>query len=253
MGSSEWKSHRKDRIEQFMADQIITAKILRFDPSVDAAPEYKEYQVPWKEYITGLEVLYYITENMEELTFDSSCKGSMCGRCSMMINGEPALACWTTLQPGEVTFEPLKGFPVIKDLVVDHAFLTTKLTESHLAVETNEEITRIPNIDYKLWKETLLKLNLCKECGCCYAACPVLLEEHKYHKFAGPAALMQVAMRYYDPKDKRDRLMQAVTTGLFDCTLCGECVKVCPATIPHTVVIKELQTAAEEKGYKPAA
>jgi len=236
-----------------MADEFVTAKITRFDPSVDTEPQVKTYQVPWKKYLTGLEVLHYINENIEPLEFDYCCRSSLCGRCSMLIDGEPKLACWTPLKVGEHTFEPLPGFPVIKDLVIDHSHIMTKMVETGLAVETIDPIdsNNLPKIPYDLYWNTLEKLNMCRECMCCYAVCPPLQEENKWNSFIGPAAMSQIGLRFLDPKDQRDRATQAALSGIFDCTLCGKCDEVCPAFIPHKAVFEALQKAAAEKGLKP--
>ena len=67
----------------------ITVK--RYDPSKDNAPYETTYEVPHDdEYMTLLQALVYIHENEEPLAFDFSCRGRMCGRCAMMLDGEPA-------------------------------------------------------------------------------------------------------------------------------------------------------------------
>ena len=70
----------------------ITVK--RYDPSKDNAPYETTYEVPHDdEYMTLLQALVYIHENEEPLAFDFSCRGRMCGRCAMMLDGEPGAAC----------------------------------------------------------------------------------------------------------------------------------------------------------------
>ncbi len=236
-----------------MADQTITAKIYRFDPSVDAEPTFKTYEVPWKEYTTGLEVLHYINENFEEIGFDFSCRSSLCGRCSMLIDGRPFLSCSKALDPGEHTFEPLKGFPVIKDLIVDHAHIMEKMYATKLSVQSVEPITTICDIPYDLYWNTLEPLNMCRECMMCYTVCPPLQEENKWESFIGPAAMAQIAMRHLDPEDQYDRVGQAAFSGIFDCTLCSKCSAVCPAAIPHVELFTLLQQEAEKAGLKPKA
>ena len=54
----------------------------------------------------------------------------ICGSCGMMINGKPVLTCATYLEsalPGPVRVEPLRGFPVIRDLVGDMTDFVEKL------------------------------------------------------------------------------------------------------------------------------
>lgn len=235
-----------------MADQTIQAKIFIYDPSTDDEPRYETFEVPWKEYITGLEVLHYINENFKPIGYDYCCRSGLCGRCSCMVDGVPGLACWRVIQPGEHVFEPLKGFPVIRDLVVDHASVTQKMVESKVALETVNPITKLENIDHDLYWNTMEYLNMCKECMCCYAVCPPLQEDKKWDSFIGPAAMAQIGLRFLDPQDEGDRVQQAVISGLFDCTLCGECSKVCPAYIHHSDLFEQMQQAAIERGLKPA-
>ena len=78
----------------------ITVK--RYDPSKDNAPYETTYEVPHDdEYMTLLQALVYIHENEEPLAFDFSCRGRMCGRCAMMLDGEPVLACVEPLPDGK--------------------------------------------------------------------------------------------------------------------------------------------------------
>ena len=52
-----------------------------------------------------------------------NCKAGKCGSCSVEINGKPRLGCMTRLnefsENETITIEPLKTFPIIKDLVTD--------------------------------------------------------------------------------------------------------------------------------------
>ena len=52
-----------------------------------------------------------------------NCKAGKCGSCSVEINGKPRLGCMTRLnefnEKETITIEPIKSFPIIKDLVTD--------------------------------------------------------------------------------------------------------------------------------------
>ena len=57
-----------------------------------------------------------------EIAWECSCLQKKCGACAMRINGVPRLACDTKigdLKSKTVTLEPLKKFPVVRDLIVD--------------------------------------------------------------------------------------------------------------------------------------
>lgn len=226
--------------------------VYRFDPSVDAEPRFESYEVPTVEYNTALMALQYINENIEPIGFDYSCRGSLCGRCACSIDGTPGLACFTVLDEGEHTIEPLAGFPVIKDLLVDKSSLLPKLDASELEVSTVASLKRedLPAIEYEYYWETLERLNMCRECGNCYSVCPVYQQNSEY--YAGPAAFGQMALRNNDGLDQRDRVLQAVMGGVFSCMLCGMCSNVCPAGIDHVALHQQFRDQATEVGLIPA-
>ncbi len=235
-----------------MENKII-AKVFRFDPTTDEKPYYKEYEVPFAEdesgFMTGLQVLHYIYENIEPIVYDYNCRGSICGRCSMVIDGIARLACYTKLKPGKHTFEPLKGFPVIRDLMIDRKPQMQKFVESQVHKKTLNPVTKSEDIDYNLYWNILERLNNCRECMLCYDVCPALrINDTDY---AGPGAMMQIAFRHLDPHDEADRVQQAVYSGLWKCAMCGSCDLICPAQIPHVEILQIMRDEAEKRGLKP--
>ncbi len=170
----------------------------------------------------------------------------------MMIDGTAGLACWTCLEPGEHTFEPLKGLPIVRDLKVDKRGLYNRYVSTNLANQTVNPITLIKDIDYELYWNTLERMNLCRECMCCYASCSALHMGNAWETYAGPGAMVQIGMRHLDPHDEADRVAQAVFAGAFECIQCGNCNAVCPSAIDIMGTIKLLQEAADQRGMKPA-
>lgn len=111
-----------------MNNKPILLKVLRYDPSIDRAPTYKNYQVPWREGLLLLTALKYVRENLDEtLAFRDYCCGcSWCMSCIMMVDGKGMRTCSRVLNPGEsLLVEPMKGFPIIKDLAVDFGMTIT--------------------------------------------------------------------------------------------------------------------------------
>lgn len=111
-----------------MNDQTIILNVYRFDPTSDRAPTYQRYEVPWREGLLLLAALKYIREYIDEtLTFRDYCCGcGWCNSCIMMVNGKGMRTCLKVLRPGEtLTVEPMRGFPVIKDLAVDFGVTVT--------------------------------------------------------------------------------------------------------------------------------
>lgn len=97
--------------------------IFRYDPDVDPYPRFKTYVLPLKEEITLLMALKYIYENIDNtLAFRNYCCGAgpLCGSCLLTVNDKTVYSCNVPLKGGEeLIIEPPRGFPVIKDLVVD--------------------------------------------------------------------------------------------------------------------------------------
>ncbi len=111
-----------------MSKNSIYLKVFRYDPSTDHAPAYKRYEIPWREGLILLNALKDIRDNLDEtLAFRDYCCGcSWCMSCLMMVNGKAQRACSKLLNPGErLLVEPMKGNPVIKDLVVDFGITMT--------------------------------------------------------------------------------------------------------------------------------
>jgi len=105
-----------------MSEEPVVLEIFRFDPSADRAPRYEEYRVPWREGLLLLGALRYVRENLDDtLAFRDYCCGcSWCGSCLMTVDGKGIQTCSRPLRPGErLTIEPMRGFPVLKDLAVD--------------------------------------------------------------------------------------------------------------------------------------
>lgn len=240
----------------------VFAKVFKYDPSRDTEPYYETYEVPWKPYLTVLEVLRYISENYEDIAFDYGCRARYCGRCGMMVNGKPVLACLTPVEPGEVTIEPLKNFPVIRDLVVDRSRIKSRLFNIRPSIQRKKPMKEIADVPYETFLKTY-SLNNCRECLLCYTVCPVINDPPKGSEmFCGPAVLLRLAQRFYDPRDEADRVAEAVHEGLWQCIMCGRCHEAClygsdvlkdlPLIyVDHLANYRALRKAAEERGLTP--
>lgn len=231
-----------------------TITIKKFDPSLDAEPQETTYTVPDDpEFapMTALKALHYINRFIEPVAYDFNCRRGTCGRCSIMIDGEPKLACLMPLS-GRHRFEPLHGFRVIRDLVVDKKEAYARFVGSSHTIKTLGPQEVLQPIDGQYWRDTIYPLNACRECMSCYASCQALTIKRRWGSYAGPGAMQQIYLRHIDGQDKSSRIEQAVFSGLFECVQCGMCTQVCPSLIPAAANIKEMMSLAEEKGLKPA-
>ena len=122
-----------------MSEETITLNVARFRPGQDAAPTMQAYTVPYHKDWVVLDALNHIKDWIDQtLSHRWSCRMGVCGRCGMMVHGEPRLTCSAFLRdyyPNAITVEPLVNFPVMRDLVVDMSdfldklFHTTKIKE----------------------------------------------------------------------------------------------------------------------------
>src|SRR5712664_110003 len=115
-------------------DETITLEVARYSPERDTAPRFDTFQVPLRREWVVLDALNYIKDNTDgSLTFRWSCRMGICGSCGMMVDGEPKLTCATFLSHyadrGQKTIrvEPLRYFPVVRDLVTELSDFLDKL------------------------------------------------------------------------------------------------------------------------------
>lgn len=103
--------------------KVIHVQIYR-SPSQDKEDEthggeYKEYEIPYTDRMTILNVLDYTILNYDRsLAYYKSCRIGKCTGCLVEVNGKNELAC-TTLAKDGMKIGPTKRRKVIRDLVVE--------------------------------------------------------------------------------------------------------------------------------------
>ena len=165
---------------------------------------YVRYEVPKRKGMTVLEALFYIQDHLDSsLAFRYSCRGAICGSCSITIDKVPELACRTQVatvktmkkpvklpefkfgdhpdwdEKNEILIEPLPNMEIIRDLIVDmepfwefyrevQPYFTREwkdtAPESHQSFEAARSIEHLIN---------------CIACGLCWA-CPVNAKNKNY-------------------------------------------------------------------------
>src|ERR1041384_3032936 len=98
-------------------------KLKVFRGSAELGDE-KEYLVETFPGMVVLDAIHQIQARYDStLACRWNCKAAKCGSCSAEINGHPRLMCMTRMsdmpEGKPVTVQPMKAFPVIKDLVTD--------------------------------------------------------------------------------------------------------------------------------------
>src|SRR6185436_17649861 len=238
-----------------MADTI-TLQVTRYRPEQDIEPTVQEYDVPLRKDWAVLDGLNHIRDHQDgTLAYRWSCRMGICGSCGMTVNGEPRLTCATFLTDyaaGPVRVEPLAGFPVIRDLVIDIGDFMRKLPtvkpwivrDDDLPLSEGEYLQTPDQMDdYK-------KFSMCINCMLCYSACPVYAIDPD---FIGPATIA-LAQRYnLDSRDegaevRLDRLIHP--DGIWGCTFVGECTRACPKGVDPAGAIQRYKLTAAMQSLK---
>ncbi|MBN2230500.1 MAG: succinate dehydrogenase/fumarate reductase iron-sulfur subunit [Candidatus Thorarchaeota archaeon] len=225
---------------------------------------YDLYKIDVKKGMTILDALFQIQDKMDpSLSFRYSCRGAVCGSCSMLINKVPRLACRTQvkevqkdgidLKPfpaltniptgwnpeEEILIEPLPNMSIMKDLVVDMRKFYRALETMKLWVEPQEGETA--QVQTPSDRRRIDRYVNCILCAICFGSCPVNAQEPEY---IGPAALAKAWRFAEDNRVKNpERYIDAasVLNGVPLCDLVMNCVKVCPKGVAPGGAIRRIK------------
>jgi fumarate reductase iron-sulfur subunit len=229
----------------------VTLEVQRYRPEEQNEPTWQRYEVPYRREWMVLDALNHVKDHIDgSLSFRWACRMGVCGSCGMMVDGEPALTCATYLESkadgAPTRVAPLRGFPVMRDLVTDLDDFIVKLERVRPWIVRQEE-KPIAEGEYLQTPEQLAaykQYSMCINCMLCYAACPIYeLEPH----FVGPAVIA-LAQRYnLDSRDEgADQRMDELSQhdGIWACTFVGECSAVCPKNVDPAGAIQRYKLAA---------
>ena len=236
-----------------MSEETITLEVTRYRPGHDREPRTQSFAVPFRKDWVVLDALNHIKDRIDgTLSYRWSCRMGVCGSCGMMVNGEPKLTCATFLSeyaPGPVYVEPLKNFPIVRDLIVDITDFLAKLAKAKpwLIRQDEKRVTDGEYLQTPEQLETFKQFSMCINCLLCYSACPVYGLDPL---FRGPAAIA-LAQRYnIDSRDQgaNERLdILSQHDGIWACTFVGDCTRVCPKHVDPAGAIQQYKlTAAKE-------
>ena len=224
----------------------VRIRVPRYDAATDVTQNFQIYTVEVTPTTTVLDALNQIKGHEDgTLAYRRSCRSAMCGSCGVMVNGRNILACNTrvmALESPELSVNPLPGFPVIRDLVVDwdpffakDAVMLPYLITDTAPPESGERL-QSPSDWQRIENSTR-----CIQCGCCSSACPVQWSNSAYY---GPAALTRT---YRFVEDSRDTATKARLdlvgneTGVWRCHTIFNCTSDCPKGILNTENIQTLK------------
>ncbi len=222
-----------------------TFKIQRFIPEKDKKPRYQEYQVELEATDRVLDGLNEIKWRQDgTLTYRRSCAHGVCGSDAMRINGRNRLACKLLIKdlPNHVTIEPMLGFTVIKDLVVDlepffdkyRAIVPYLINDDSPPAESERLQSPEDRARYDDGTKCIL-------CAACTTSCPPFWANKE---FVGPAAIVNAHRFIFDSRDQgaEERLAILNTRdGVWRCRTVFNCTDACPRDIEITRAIEDVK------------
>jgi succinate dehydrogenase / fumarate reductase iron-sulfur subunit len=232
-----------------------TFRIWRGDSS---GGTFRDYRTEVSEGMVVLDAVHRIQANeARDLAVRWNCKAGKCGSCSAEVNGQPRLMCMTRLDSLDlsepVTVEPMRTFPLIRDLVTDVSW-------NYKVKQTVKPFTpRPPDAPDGTWRITqrevdrVQEFRKCIECFLCQDVCHVLRDHHLHDRFVGPRFLLYNAALEMHPLDTADRLADLRSRdGIGYCNITRCCTKVCPEhiTITENAIIP-LKERVVDRFYDP--
>ncbi len=201
--------------------------------------DFSTHSVKLEQGMVVLDALHRIqVEQAPELGVRWNCKAGKCGSCSMEINGRPKLACMTRMnefpQDKEIIIQPLKTFPLIKDLVTDVSW-NYQQNKKIIPFNPGEKTANKDRIMHQQDVESIQEFRKCIECYLCQDVCHVLRDQNQHDKFVGPRLMIRLASLEMHPLDKEDRIpliKEEFGSGMCNITRC--CTDVCPESIQIT-------------------
>lgn len=196
-------------------------------------------------HMSFLEMLDVVNEELiekgdEPIAFDYDCREGICGTCGMVVNGvahgpqKMTTVCQLHMRQfedgQEVWLEPFraKGFPIIKDLIVDRtAFDRIVQAGGYISIRTGSapEANEVPIA--KEIADHAMDAAECIGCGACVAACP-----NASASLFTAAKISHLSLLPQGQVEREDRARNMVAQmdaeGFGACTNHGECEAACP-------------------------
>ena len=233
-----------DRVESPQLERTLNVRIWRGKQEGC----FETYEVPARDNQTVLDVVSEVQRRLEPaLAYRFACRVGVCGSCAMTVNGTPRWTCRThvkkVVKGGELTIEPLRNMPRIKDLVCDMSGFFDKWAEAGggfkgTATRTSPPRAVKPDDRRRRVADAAIE---CINCGVCYSACDVVTWNPDY---LGPAALNRAWTLVNDERHAQRRSTLDRATAMGGCGSChtqGSCMQSCPVGISPTESIAGLK------------
>jgi succinate dehydrogenase / fumarate reductase iron-sulfur subunit len=221
-------------------------KIKRYQPDGNAKSRWQDFVVAVEPNDRLLDALNKIKwEQDGTLTYRRSCAHGVCGSDAMRINGRNRLACKVLMKDlgSHITVEPMLGFPIIRDLVVDMEPFFHKYEKVKPYLINDEPAPRTERLQTPEQHERYDDTTKCILCGACTGACPSVWANREW---VGPASIVNAHRFIFDSRDRaaEDRLkILSDRNGVWRCRTIFNCTEACPRGIHVTEAIEEVKRA----------
>lgn len=213
---------------------------------------WEKFELPYRMNMNVISALMEVRRNpinMEgekttPVAWDMNCLEEVCGACSMVINGKARQSCTALVDQLEqpIRLQPMKTFPVVRDLVVDRStmFNTLKKLKAWIPIDGTHDLGEGPRMPERK-RQWAYELSKCMTCGVCLEVCPNVNDKSD---FIGAAPISQVRLMNAHPtgamnRDERLNLLMG-PGGIQRCGMAQNCVESCPKGIPLTTSISAM-------------
>ncbi|MVO98019.1 MULTISPECIES: succinate dehydrogenase iron-sulfur subunit [Paenibacillus] len=249
-----------------MAEVQTASKTVKFivtrQDNPESAPYKEEFEIPYRPNMNVISALMEVQRNPKKsdgqdttpVCWESNCLEEVCGACSMVINGKARQACSALIDKLEqpIRVEPMRTFPVVRDLVIDRTrmFNALKKVKAWIPIDGTYDLGPGPRMAESK-RQWAYELSKCMTCGVCLEVCPNVNDKTS---FIGPAAISQVRLFNSHPTgemnkdDRLDTLME--DGGIEGCGNSQNCVRSCPKGIPLTTSIAEMNKDTTKHLFK---
>jgi len=195
-----------------------------------------------------LEMLDVVNERLvergdEPIAFSHDCREGICGSCGLMVNGVAhgpvtgAAICQVHMRSftdaETISIEPwrARGFPVIRDLVVDRTALDRIIAAGgYISAYTGGARDANEILVPKELADRAMDAAACIGCGACVAACP-----NGSASLFTASKITHLGLLPQGQPERARRVLGMVAQmdaeGFGHCTLYGECQEACPKAI----------------------
>lgn len=224
----------------------VNLKIKRYDSETGGKPKWATYTVevePTDRVLDALDQVKWYQDGT--LGYRRSCAHGICGSDGMIINGVNRLACKTLVKDvaPNIKMEPLAGFTVLKDLIVDMEPFFAQYRSILPYLINNDPVPIKERLQSPEDRAKFDDTTKCILCASCTTSCPIYWANPDY---VGPAAIVNAHRFIFDSRDQsgEERLdILNTRSGVWRCRTIFNCTEACPREIEVTRAIEDVKRA----------